>query len=335
MKSLQEIEDDLLGPILDKMLEIAQEGKMPQTELIEVETDIIEVPKENQALHFLRKSIDTPSNEEVRNMILKELSEYTAIPTRIDLTLPTGEAHSVPGESRHYLFKDILQAVTANIPVALIGPAGSGKSTCVEQIAKAIDHKFFLQNSVTGAHELTGYMDAHGRYQTTAFRECFEKGGLIFVDEADTSDAGAFKWINTAVANGYAMFPDKAEPVLRHDTFKIVIAANTYGTGADRVYVGANQLDASTLDRFVFFDFAYDEKLELALCGDLKWAKRVQAIRAAALGERARIVISPRASIYGAKLLKIGWQQPTVEARVIWKGIDPELKERILKKVRK
>lgn len=303
------------------------------TEPLVESVPLIPADEDTGALKWMRKAIDAPSIAEVRDMILQELADYTAFPTKIDLTLPGGEVKEVPGEARHYLFKEILQTVTLGIPSALIGPAGSGKSTCCEQIARALDMKFYLQNSVTGTHELTGYMDAHGRYQTTAFRNCFEKGGFIFVDEADTSDAGAFKWINTAVANGYAMFPDLPEPVLRHKDFRIIIAANTYGTGADRLYVGANQLDASTLDRFVFFDFAYDEQLEMALGGNQDWVRRVQIIRKAALEEKARIVISPRASIHGAKLLRVGWTKPTVESRVIWKGIDPELKGRILKKI--
>ena len=43
------------------------------------------------------------------------------------------------------------------------------------------------------------------------------------------------------------------------------------------------------------------------------------------------MVISPRATIYGAKLLAIGWPQEIVEQRLIWKGCDAELKERIVK----
>lgn len=234
-------------------------------------------------------------------------------------------------ENRHYLFPEILTAVDLSVPTALIGPAGSGKSTCCEQIAKALGLKFYLQNGVTGTHELTGYTDAHGRYVTTPFRTAFESGGLILVDEVDTSEAGALKWINTALANGHASFPDHSDPVVKHADFRILIAANTYGTGADRMYVGANQIDASTLDRFVFFDFRYDEKLETILAGNLVWSKRVQSLRKAAEKEKARIVISPRASIHGAKFLAAGWEQKIVEERVIWKGIDKELKERILK----
>lgn len=285
---------------------------------------------ENPAVDYLRKAINAPSLAEVEKMIAEGVIRHNML-NKIELK--TGEVTRVlDDEPRHYLFPEILVTVNANIPTALVGPAGSGKSTVVEQVAKALEFKFYLQNSVSGAHELSGYLDAHGKYNTTTFRTAFENGGVLFIDEVDTSDAGALKWLNSALANGHAMFPDKADPVNRHPKFRAIIAANTFGTGADRMYVGANQLDASTLDRFVFFDFGYDEKLETALAGNIDWAKRVQELRAAAFAEKARIVISPRASIYGAKLLLAGWKQEVVEERLIWKGLDHELKRRILDK---
>ena len=279
--------------------------------------------------HF-RTAIKTASVPEIKDMILKEIIDFNTL-NRIELKTPLSTV-VLSDEPRHNLFPKILEGINAGLPMALIGPAGSGKSTVSEQVARALGLKYYLQNGVTGTHELTGYMDAYGKYHGTTFRMAFEFGGLILVDEADTSDAGAFKWINTGVANGYAMFPDLPDPVRRHPDFRIMIGANTYGTGADRQYVGANQLDASTLDRFVFIDFGYDEKLEKLLSGNVKWATRVQQLRKAAAAEKARIVISPRASINGAKLLSIGWSETTVEQSVIWKGIDEELKLRILKK---
>ena len=286
---------------------------------------------ENPAVDYLRKAINAPSLEETKKLIQEEIIKMNML-NKIELTTPT-EVKILDDEPRHYLFPEILATVNANIPTALIGPAGSGKSTLVEQVAKALDFKYYLQNSVTGTHEVAGYLDAHGKYNTTTFRTAFENGGVFFIDEVDTSDPGALKWLNSALANGHAMFPDKPDPVNRHPRFRAIIAANTFGTGADRMYVGANQLDASTLDRFVFFTFDYDEKLEMGLSGNIDWVKRVQEIRAAALVEKARIVISPRASIHGSKLLAIGWKQEIVEDRVIWKGIDPELKKRILDRV--
>lgn len=288
-------------------------------------------PVDTDQLKFLRKSLDTASIPEIKALIEEELMNYHQ---HGKIELKKGDDIVIlEGEPRHYLFKEILEAVNANIPVSLVGPAGSGKSTIVMQVSTALGLHYYLQNSVTGVHELAGYMDAHGRYHGTAFRTAFEKGGCILVDEVDTSDASALKWINTALANGHAMFPDSEEPIQRHPDFRIVIAANTFGTGADRVYVGANQLDASTLDRFVFFDFDYDLPLEVLLSGNKNWADRVQQLRVAAAKERARMVISPRATIYGSKLLAIGWPQDIVEQRLIWKGCDAELKERILKHV--
>lgn len=287
-------------------------------------------PIENPAVEHLRKAINAPSLAEVEKMIHEGIIRHNML-NKIELKTEE-TTKELKDEPRHYLFPEILVTINANIPTALIGPAGSGKSTVVEQAADALDLRFYLQNAVTGAHELAGYLDAHGKYNTTTFRQAFENGGVFFIDEVDTSDPGALKWLNSALANGHAMFPDKPDPVNRHPKFRAVIAANTYGSGADRMYVGANQLDASTLDRFVFFDFGYDEKLETALSGNIDWAKRVQELRAAAFAEKARIVISPRASIHGAKLLAAGWKQDVVEERIIWKGIDPELKRRILDK---
>lgn len=287
------------------------------------------IDEASESMEFMRKAINVPSKDEVRDMIQSEIMEYNLL-NKIELKTDRG-TKMLPDEMRHYLFPEILTAVDAQIPAALIGPAGSGKSTVARQIAVALELKFYLQNSVSGDHQLAGYMDAYGKYNTTSFREAFEKGGLILIDEVDTSDAGALKWINTALANGYAMFPDQSDPINKHKDFRIMIAANTFGNGSDRVYVGANQLDASTLDRFVFFDYRYDEKMERMMSGNIAWAERVQELRKAAMKERARIVISPRATLNGAKLLAQGWTQTTVEERVIWKGLDGDLKDRIIK----
>lgn len=285
----------------------------------------------NPAAEALKAALSSFLNkEQTRQLIVQMLSEYSCNRS-IQLIDPQGvQKEQLGDEPRHYLFPSILSTVNLNLPVALIGPAGSGKSTLCGQVAEALKLRFFLQNGVTGTHELTGYMDAHGRYQGSSFRDAFENGGLVLVDEVDTSDAAALKWLNTALANGYAAFPDVKEPVKRHPSFRIIIAANTWGTGADRIYVGSNQLDASTLDRFVFFDFGYDEKLEKLLAGNVAWTERVQKLRKDAEKAHARIVISPRASINGAKLIAAGWKTADVEQATIWKGIDPDLKDRII-----
>lgn len=305
----------------DATLEILTDPTAPPT--------VPDADLQPDSLASLRAAINAPNRDEVDRMIVDRILNFNML-NKIELKI-ADTTRMLDDTPRHYLFPKVLTSVNTGIPTALIGPAGSGKSTVVEQIADALTLPFYLQNGVTGAHELHGYMDAHGKYHGTAFRTAFQQGGVILVDEVDTSDAGALKWMNTALANKHAVFPDNDAPIKVHPDFRIVIAANTYGNGADRIYVGANQLDASTLDRFAFFDFRYDEKLESALSGNILWTQRVQSLRKSAMTEKARMVISPRASINGAKLIAVGWSVEETEESVIWKGTDPELRTRIEK----
>ncbi|MCH7728630.1 MAG: hypothetical protein IH991_19420, partial [Planctomycetes bacterium] len=68
--------------------------------------------------------------------------------------------------------------------------------------------------------------------------------------------------VNAALANGHLRLPD-GTTVDRHADFVCAAAANTFGTGADRQYVGRNQLDAATLDRFAACRLAFDYDVDL------------------------------------------------------------------------
>jgi hypothetical protein len=118
---------------------------------------------------------------------------------------------------------------------------------------------------VSSEYKLTGFIDAQGRIVSTAFRKAFEFGGVFLFGETDASMPGALLAFNTALANGWMDFPDGV--VQKHPDFRVVADANTFGTGADRLYVGRNQLDAASLDRYAVLDWPYDEALEAALSG--------------------------------------------------------------------
>jgi cobaltochelatase CobS len=265
--------------------------------------------------------------EMVRQIIRQELPDL--IPT-VKVEITEGEFSRVlPDAPRHKAFAKALAIAGQNIPLALVGPAGSGKTTACEQIAEALELPFYMLGAVTGAHEFLGYVDAHGKYQTTPFRHAFEHGGLFLGDEFDGSDPAAPLVINSALANGHMAFPDSPTPVKKHPSFRMVIACNTYGMGADRVYVGRNQLDGATLDRFAFLDWGYDEKLERLFSDNESWVDRVQSLRRGVAKEKARVIISPRATINGAKLLAAGLTRDDVETLCIWKNVDADLRRRI------
>lgn len=227
----------------------------------------------------------------------------------------------------HKMLPSVVTAICAGVHPFLVGPAGSGKTTLAEQVAKVLEVPFYFASRVTSEFKLLGFIDAGGRCVRTAFREAFEHGGAFLFDEVDASDADAVTSFNAALSNGYCDFPDGM--VQAHENFYAIAAGNTFGRGADRQYVGRNQLDAATLDRFAILEVDYDEALEVQLCGNAQWAGRVQAIRKAVESQSVRHIVSPRASIAGAKLLAAGMDQQTVEEAVVWKGLDAGNRARV------
>lgn len=243
----------------------------------------------------------------------------------VEVQKPDGTVKPQPGP-HHKQFPQIIRAVRCG-NVFLRGPAGSGKTTLAEQCAKALDVPFYFTGAVASEYKLTGFVDAKGAIVRTPFREAYEHGGLFLFDEIDASSPASLLCFNAALANGHMDFPDKV--VSRHDGFHCIAAANTFGQGADRVYVGRNQLDGATLDRFLFIDLEYDEALERALSGNDAWVDRVQAVRKSIETLKLRHVISPRASIMGARLLTAGASQTETERETLWRGLDAETVSKI------
>ena len=244
------------------------------------------------------------------------------------VTITVGELPAVQLDVAHKCLEDVLLMVAAGTSPFLVGPAGSGKTTLAEQICKCMGRPFYMTSRVSSEYKLTGFVDANGKTVRTAFREAYEHGGGFLFDEVDASDADALTAFNAALAGQWADFPDGI--VARHPDFFAIAAGNTFGRGADRQYVGRNQLDAATLDRFQVYEVDYDEQLEVKLSGNAEWTAYVQKVRAAIDAEKVRHVVSPRASISGAKLLAAGMARAKVEEACIWKGLDTTNRQRVL-----
>lgn len=243
-------------------------------------------------------------------------SMQVVISKTVQLDVPSMEL-SVKTTNPH--LPKLLACVTAKMRPWLHGPAGSGKSTLAMELAKALGYEFVSISLSAGStkSEATGFIDATGKYQASKLYSAVKNGNtVLLLDEFDNCSGNLSTVLNTGLANFVWDFPH--EQVREHETCIILIATNTNMRGNDFLYPERETHGAATISRFVYIHLPYDEKAELewslayAKHPDMaltitKWVQSVQACRKLATDKRLRVVISPRASVYGAKLIATGF----------------------------
>lgn len=247
-------------------------------------------------------------------------AEIAGLSKTITVKLPDGTKIEIG--KQHEKFSTLLHTVSAGVNVWLAGPAGSGKTTAAQNVAKALGLPFYFNGAIDNEYKLLGFTDAQGRIVSRPFREAFINGGVYLFDEVDASLPSAVLAFNAALANSHCDFPDGCFP--KHKNFRAIGAANTVN-GQSTKYVGRMKQDAAFLDRFVTLLWEYDEQLEREIAGNLEWTRFVQRCRANAVKHGLDTVISPRASINGAVLLAQGeLSRETIIDMTIRRGLSEE-----------
>ena len=162
----------------------------------------------------------------------------------------------------------------------VVGPAGCGKTTSVSLAAEALGRELTSISCSLGtpAYTFTGRRHPiSGEYEETEFTKAYQSGRVILLDEIDSLDPAVGNAANAALANGHLATPKGS--VARHPDTVVIATANTYGTGANRQYVGRNQLDAATLDRFAGGMIEADYSQEYEAGFDAEVVKYVQDVR--------------------------------------------------------
>lgn len=222
---------------------------------------------------------------------------------------------------QHKQFETLLKICNARtasgrLNVWIAGSAGTGKTTAAENVARALGLPYACTGSLVESYKLFGFISpGTGNYVTTPFRQMWELGGMFIFDDFDGSDPAMAVELNNALANSSCTFPDGV--VKRHPDCILVLTANTWGLGGTNEYVGRLKQDAAFLDRFVRMAWEIDEMLELDTCPIRTWAVRVQQVRHSVQTKGLRVLVTPRASYYGAALLQAGLTQPEVETLVL------------------
>lgn len=271
---------------------------------------------------------------EMRQQIADVASSTSRIITVNIPTLP--EPVTIDGAHRD--LPKLVARLHAGMYVLLIGPAGTGKSYMAHDAAKGLgvpcyDLSVTTQTQewkVAGAHSAVTFIRG-------TIREAYENGGVLLIDEFDNGSPNFLAGLNLLLSSDTYTFAD-GETVQRHPQFYVVGTANTIGEGGTAQYRARQALDAATLDRFTFMfvdiDPAIEEMLAAQYLEDVTvradLLRLVRVSRQNGTDNNLRVVITPRATLDGAKMLALGEPMENVIRDRIIRGCSPDIAEKIL-----
>lgn len=318
------------GGIVDKPKENIKQDNLNISELTNKISELTETIKQKERMQDLLNETIIEKGKEIaiedlKENLKKELDnfiqqKYGILPKVIEVK--TEKTRKEITGIFHKEFPNICRIVESDIPLMLVGGAGAGKNFTLEQVSEALGLDFYFSNAVNQEYKLTGFIDANGKYHETEFYKAFTKGGMFFLDEIDASCPECLVILNSAIANRYFDFPTGR--VKAHKDFRVVCAGNTFGTGADMVYVGRNVLDGATLDRFVVLQFDYDDEVEKQLAYDEELFNFIKDLRKAIDDSNLRYIVSMRALINATKLLELGMDKTSILRTTIIKNMQTD-----------
>ena len=224
-------------------------------------------------------------------------------------------------EPEHEMLKTVLKYIRAGLNVALVGPAGTGKSYMARQIAALLERDYYVNGAMLSKYDLIGYCDAGGVYHGTPAHDAFKNGGVHCFDELDASAPDAVVAFN-GMTDDQPFYTFPCGQIAQHDDYVAIACMNTWGNGASADYVGRYKQDAASMTRFVKVFIDYDPKIE-AKCGPKDIVDRVQAVRAACETLAIRHIVSTRMIVQAAKARTIGKAtKAEIDRDVIFAGLD-------------
>jgi MoxR-like ATPase len=161
--------------------------------------------------------------------------------------------------------------------LALVGPAGNGKTTAAEAVCTALKYEYIVIDATEYLEpaDLVGCMTYDPQkgevWRDGPVTKAFREGKAVIINEFDSLNPRAALCLQSATQDAgptkksrYMTTPGGPEDrVYPTSDCPIIVTMNTYGTGATRQYVGRNALDAATADRFTILSTGYENEAQI------------------------------------------------------------------------
>lgn len=276
--------------------------------------------------------------------MIDEAIEAAAMERPVEITF--GELPKVTIEAdAHPSTKDLvslaLLGAMINVWPYLYGPPGTGKSYAAVKLAQSLGKRAFILplGPATMPSSVFGFVKPDGTTARTHFREAWENGGVLILDELDQCAPELLTLLNGAMANNLATFPDAI--IERHKDCLIVATGNTTLRGGTKGHESRRKLDVASQDRFAYLHWARDEKSEKSRLKPLTnghtdtFADWLSKVRSHIDAHRPEIVSSQRGSVGIASAFALGpdaFSSPEIYLNAyLWRGIDSGVKDAILR----
>lgn len=202
-------------------------------------------------------------------------------PTNISSVTVPDEARKHDG--RHKAMPYVKALAAAGVPIALVGPPGTGKTTIARHLAEDLNAEFGFVSMTRGtsptaftgrprisdpgtaamvqaliangraaeALEIAEKAFAEGDVAESDFVRCITAPTSVFLfDEYDAGEPNLTLMTNAVLANRMFYNTATATQIAVSPGCIFVAGMNTLGTGADRKMVGRSKQDAAALDRW-------------------------------------------------------------------------------------
>ncbi len=174
-----------------------------------------------------------------------------------------------PEVNPEYLFHDfsrdaVVWFMDSSDPLYVFGPAGSGKTSLIKQLAAKLNYPVF---DITGHGRLefpdmVGHLtveDSNMSFQYGPLALAMKFGGLFLLNEIDLLDPATAAGLNGILDGDPLCIPENGGEVVKpHPLFRFAATANTNGsTDETGLYQGTLQQNLAFMDRFWLCEIGY------------------------------------------------------------------------------